>query len=341
MKFTEAILWPASLLYGAAASLKARAYRAGWRKPRSLNGIVVSVGNLTVGGTGKTPLVLWIAQKWLDEGEKVGILTRGYRGKAVAPAQNHTGDLTTSDEVRLLKQRLGDYVSVGIGANRFEKGQQLASQDIDHFVLDDGFQHLQLARNVDIVLIDALNPFGGGHLLPAGRLREPLSALGRADLVVINRTSNSPAIETVIRRNSQAAIFYAQPKIESIRSMLDNQITDRSFDLKGVKAFAFCGIGNPQGFLATLRDSGAAIVGHRFFPDHHRYTGRDAARIYSEAAACGASVLVCTEKDLYNLNASFRGNLPLVCVTISLGIQREDEFWHQINSIAKQRKQKT
>lgn len=338
MKFTEAILWPASVIYGAAAHLKARAYKTGLRKPRHLPGTVISVGNLTVGGTGKTPLVLWIAKKWLSQGRKVGILTRGYRGTATAPgSESPAGGTSTSDEVRLLRERLGDAVSFGIGANRFEKGLQLIAQGVDHFILDDGFQHQRLARDVDIILIDGLNPFGGGHLLPAGRLREPLSGMARADIVVINRTAASPAIETVIRRYSQAPIFYAQPMIESVRAVQNGQLSARTFDLAGQKAFGFCGIGNPQGFLATLHQTAADLVGSQFFPDHHRYSERDAARIQSEAAAAGATVLVCTEKDFYNLNGAFGEHLPIACVTISLNIQAEDEFWHQINAIAKRR----
>jgi tetraacyldisaccharide 4'-kinase len=338
VKFTEAILWPASLVYGAAAQLKARAYRTGLRRTRRLNQIVVSVGNLTVGGTGKTPLVLWIAKKWLDEGKKVGILTRGYHGETIAgDSLNRTAVFSTSDEVRLLQERLGNRVLFGIGADRFEKGVELVAKGVDHFVLDDGFQHLRLARDVDIVLIDGLNPFGGGHVLPAGRLREPLSAVGRADIIVINRSAASPAIETVLRRHSQAAVFYAHPRIESIRVVENDRLSEGAFDLTGARAFGFCGIGNPQGFLATLRDTAAQLVGHTFLPDHHRYTEGDAARIQTEAQAAGASVLVCTEKDFYNLNGSFRGSVPVVCVTISLSIQRADEFWHQINSIAKER----
>jgi tetraacyldisaccharide 4'-kinase len=339
VKFTEAILWPTSVVYGAAAHLKARAYRTGLCKARRLQGTVISVGNLTVGGTGKTPLVLWIAKKFSEQGKKVGILTRGYRGETVASAEseNPAGVSSNSDEVRLLRDRLGERVFFGIGADRFEKGSQLASQGVDHFILDDGFQHQRLARDLDIVLIDGLNPFGGGHLLPAGRLREPVSAIGRADIVVINRTAVSPAIETVIRRHSQVPIFYAQPKIASIRAVETGQLSKQTFDLAGQKVFAFCGIGNPQGFLATLRDTAAQVVGSKFFSDHHRYTERDAARIQSEALASGASVLVCTEKDFYNLNGSFGGTLPVVCIMISLNIQREDELWHQINAIVKRR----
>jgi tetraacyldisaccharide 4'-kinase len=339
VKFTEAILWPASVIYGAGAHLKARAYQTGLRKVRRLQGIVVSVGNLTVGGTGKTPLVLWIAKKWLDKGKKVGILTRGYRGEPIAASTEGTSNVSsTSDEVRLLRERLGEGVSFGIGADRFKKGWQLAAQGVDHFVLDDGFQHQRLGRDVDIVLIDGLNPFGGGHLLPAGRLREPLSGLGRADLIVINRTTASPAIETVIRRYSKAPVFYARPNIESVRTVENGRLSGDTLDLAGRKVFAFCGIGNPDGFLATLREASAQLVGGKFFPDHYRYTERDAARIQHEAAPAGASVLVCTEKDFYNLGGSFRsGMLQVVCVTISLSIQREDEFWHQIVAIAKQR----
>jgi tetraacyldisaccharide 4'-kinase len=335
VKLTEMILWPFSILYGAVSHLRARAYRTGLLKPKRLDAIVISVGNLTVGGTGKTPMVLWIAEKLLAEGKHVGILTRGYRGEIVATDASGTGEATssTSDEVQLLQARLGDRVRFGIGANRFEKGAQLAVSGVDWFVLDDGFQHLQLARNVDIVLVDATNPFGGGHLLPGGRLREPMSALRRADLVVITRTSNAPGLERAIQRHTNAPIFYARPRLDAIRYVEAGRLSDSvAMDITG-KLFAFCGIGNPHSFLFTLRDSGLEIVGHQFFTDHHRYTKMDAAQVILAARAVGATALICTEKDLYNLSDAFDGSIDLLCATISMMIERQDDFWHQIISI--------
>lgn len=210
MNLAQTLFWPLTLPYGATARLRASLYRRGLLRQRRLEGIVISVGNLTTGGTGKTPMVLWIAERLLADGRFPGILMRGYRGET-GPSG------VTSDELRLLQARLGQRVQFGVGPDRFARGRELAARGVDWFVLDDGFQHFPLARDVDIVLIDATNPFGGGFLLPAGRLREPRSALARADLIVITRSDHAPAVEAVIRRDSDAPIFYAAPHLESVR----------------------------------------------------------------------------------------------------------------------------
>jgi tetraacyldisaccharide 4'-kinase len=329
MRPIDGISWPLSLLYGAATHLRVRAYSTGILKPRCLPGTIISVGNLTVGGTGKTPMVLWIVEKLLAEGKRVGILTRGYRGDP-----NSTSDSNASDEVRLMQNRLGDKVELGVGPNRFEKGGELAARGVNCFVLDDGFQHLQLARDVNIVLIDALNPFGGGRLLPAGRLREPLSALRRANIVVITRTAHAPAIEAAVKRQTDAPIFYAQPSLDAIRAVTNGRLGASTVPPPGQKLFAFCGIGNPHGFLITLRDAGFAVAGQKSFPDHHRYTARDAEAVVREAHTAGATALICTEKDLYNLNGVFDGKENLLCATISMQIDREGDFWATIKSLA-------
>ncbi|MGA7783264.1 MAG: tetraacyldisaccharide 4'-kinase, partial [Candidatus Acidiferrales bacterium] len=200
------LLWPVSLVWGAASRLRAALYR--WRifKPARLPGTVISVGNLTAGGTGKTPMVLWIAERLRaelpSENNRVGILTRGYRGRSEGAAGE-----PQSDEVSIYRERLQHHVHLGVGPDRFASGQTLARHDIECFVLDDGFQHMELARDADIVLIDATDPFGGGHLLPAGLLREPKSALSRADIIVITRSEQALAVETIVRRNTRAPIF--------------------------------------------------------------------------------------------------------------------------------------
>jgi tetraacyldisaccharide 4'-kinase len=331
------LLWPLSLPYRAAAHLRARAYRKGIFRQKRLEGTVISVGNLTVGGTGKTPMVMWIAERLAAEGKKVGILTRGYRGKQTAETGSQAGTISTSDEVRLMQSRLGDRVAFGVGANRYERGRGLAKQGVNWFVLDDGFQHLRLARDVDIVLIDATNPFGGGRLLPAGRLREPRTALNRADIIVITRTNHAPAIESAIRRDSDAPIFYARPQLDSIRSFTDGQLGRNVAPDAVGKLFAFCGIGNPSAFLADLREWGVAIAGHKYFADHHRYTDDDDEEILREALAAGASGLICTEKDLYNLHAIYYGELPVFYCAISMQIDREDEFWRTVQAAADSR----
>ena len=158
--------------------------------------------------------------------------------------------------MRLLQARLGDRVAFGVGADRFAHGGELAKRGVEWFILDDGFQHLQLARDVDIVLIDATNPFGGGHLLPAGRLREPKSAISRADIVVITRSGHAPALEAAIRRESRAPIFYARARLESVRRIAEKIRSAEITEAHSRKLFAFCGIGNPAGFRADLREWG-------------------------------------------------------------------------------------
>jgi tetraacyldisaccharide 4'-kinase len=194
---------------------------------------------------------------------------------------------------------------------------------------------LQLARDANIVLIDATNPFGGGRLLPAGRLRETPSALVRADIVVITRSSNSPEIESAIQRETDAPIFYARPKLDAIHSFSDGQIGGTVAPSALGKLFAFCAIGHPSAFLADLRDWGLEIAGHRFFPDHHRFTDSDDEEILGEANEAGATGLICTEKDLYNLHAIYYGKMPIFYCSISMRIDRENEFWKQVLTIAK------
>jgi tetraacyldisaccharide 4'-kinase len=350
MTLKQSLLWPFSLPYGAAAHLRARAYRKGILKQQHLDGTVISVGNLTTGGTGKTPMVLAIAEHLSAEGKNVGILTRGYRGEKIAPAtKNNSEDAvakdasaknvvtTTSDEVRLLQSRLGTRVQFGVGANRYEHGKELARRGVNWFVLDDGFQHLQLARDVDIVLIDASNPFSGGRFLPAGHLREPRSSLARADIIVITRSTRAPAIESAIQRDSSAPIFYARPKLDAIHSFSEGHITGTVAAEALPKVVAFCGVGNPTAFLEDLRAWGLDIVGHKFFPDHHRYTDHDDQEILQLAGEAGASGLICTEKDLYNLHAIHYGKLPTFYCSISMQIDNPDDFWHTVLSTAESR----
>lgn len=339
MTFPEFVLAPFSLIYGAVTHLRARAYRKGILRPRRLDGTVISVGNLTVGGTGKTPMALWIADRLDSEGKSVGILTRGYRGR---PSGSHdsadaASSVSTSDEVLMLQSRLGERAAFGVGPDRYANGTHLAKRGVNWFVLDDGFQHLQLARDVDIVLIDATNPFGRGRLLPAGRLREPRSALARADIVVITRSNHAPAIEAAVRRETDASIYYARPKLEAIRSFSDGQLAGSVAPSALGPLFAFCAIGNPQAFVADLRAWGIEFAGHKFFPDHHRFTDADDEEILREATAAGAAGLICTEKDLYNLQAIHYAKIPIFYCAISMHIDRDEKFWSEVLAVAKLR----
>jgi tetraacyldisaccharide 4'-kinase len=317
----RALLWPASLVYGAIVRLRAWLYRVGIFKAKRLDGVVISVGNLTVGGTGKTPFVLWLAQHLSARGERVGILTRGYRGAV--------GD---SDEVRLLRSRLGEKVQFGVGADRYAHGSLLTETGVHCFLLDDGFQHLRLARDVDIVLIDATDPFGEGHLLPAGRLREPKSALRRADIIVITRTDRAPAVEAAVRRYSSAPILYARAVLQEVRPGAHSLAEAAPAGWQGKKAFAFCAVGNSAAFFDDLPQWGIAVVGCAAFPDHYSYTPRDVAEIERGALGCGAEVLVATEKDAYNLGRLMFQSLPLYHCHITMRVTEPEKFWQALDA---------
>ncbi len=239
--------------------------------------------------------------------------------------------------MQLLRARLGERVALGVGADRFARGSELAKRGVESFVLDDGFQHLQLARDVDIVLIDATNPFGGGHLLPAGRLREPPSALSRADVIVITRSDDAPAVEAAVRRHSVAPIFYARAHLESVRAFRGEFPGTEYAEASSRKLFAFSGIGNPAGFRANLSEWRLDIVGYRVFPDHHRYSEQDVKAIEAEARAAGANAIICTEKDIFNLSKAPLPALDLYYCRISLQIAREQDFWQAVLAIAESR----
>lgn len=286
-------------------------------------------------------MVLCIAEHFLAEGNRVAILTRGYRGFSAGKHDSPGAREPASDEVVLLKARLGNRAAFGVGPDRYVRGRELEKQGINWFVLDDGFQHLQLARDVNVVLIDATDPFGGGHVLPAGRLREPRTALARANIIVITRSDHAPAIEAMVRRYSDAPIFYARTRLDSIRLLKSLGASEDAPDARSQNLFAFCGIGNPAAFLADLKAWGLRITGHKFFPDHHRYTQDDAHAIQVAAAAAkagGPANLICTEKDIFNFGVVRWHPADVFFCRISMRLDREDEFWDAMKRIIEMRR---
>jgi tetraacyldisaccharide 4'-kinase len=315
------LLWPPSKLYGVAVSIRTRLYAQGWLKQKRLKAAVISIGNLSVGGTGKTPLVIWLAVKLLAQGQRVAILTRGYRGTA-----------GSSDEVELMRSRLQNRVIFGVGKDRFAEGQRIEShQAIDIFLLDDGFQHLELARDLDIVLMDASRPMAQ-PLLPAGPMREPLSALARAGIIIFTRTENTAGAKEAIQRLSNLPIFAASTRLISFRRIGGEGSLQTVAELGGGPFFAFCGVGNPEAFERDLRRWGIMPAGHMFFPDHHRYAPEDVQAIEQAAARLGAKVLLTTEKDSWNLQDMQFSALPVFISMIDLEITGETEFLTAINS---------
>lgn len=320
------VLLPLSVLYGGVARARAALYRQGVLRSRRLKGVVISVGNLTVGGTGKTPMVLWLAERLAAEGHRPAILTRGYRGDGQTDAHG----LPLSDEVALLRERLGARAQLGVGKDRYANGHTLEQHGARWFILDDGFQHLALRRDADIVLLDSTDPFGGGAVLPAGRLREPRTALARAGIVVLTRTERAPALETVVRRYTVAPIFYAWAELETVLRVPAMAVALPETDWKHAKFFAFSGIGNPSAFLDDLRRWGFSVTGQRSFRDHHHYTPADVEALDRAGIAAGADALLCTEKDIFNLRDSVQPQLPIYACRIRLAISDAEGFWSAV-----------
>lgn len=276
---------------------------------------MVSVGNLTVGGTGKTPMVLWLAEKFLAEGKRVAILSRGYRGSG-----------ETSDEIELLRSKLGDRVVFGVGPDRYTNGRKIESNgSVDVFLLDDGFQHLALARNLDIVLVDSTRPLNSERLLPAGRLREPVSAVQRAGLVVLTRQRQSSLTALDTSELTAAPVFRASTRLGGFKRF---EAGDESVGVAALPqpVFAFCGIGNPDAFLADLARWGVEVTGKRFFRDHHRYSSEDAKELETALKSTSAKSLVTTEKDAQNLHG-LNFTVPVYCCEIDMDISDEEQFW--------------
>jgi len=312
----QVLLWPLSLLYGWYVRLRAWCYACGWLKQNRLRGTVISVGNLTVGGTGKTPMVIWLAERLLAKGKRVAILSRGYRGAN-----------GTSDEIELMRQRFQERVAFGVGKNRYVQGQRLeAQQNIDVFLLDDGFQHLQLARDLDIVLMDASREMAKERLLPAGQLREPLSALGRANLLIFTRIENAPGAREAIHRLGKFPVFAAETRLRGFRLLGGNTVVFPADSIGPGPFFAFCGIGNTDAFFRDLESWHAPVTGSRKFRDHHRYVSDDIVLLERAAAQANAKAFLTTEKDAQNLAGLALPALPVYIAVIDLEILPEDEF---------------
>lgn len=318
-------LAPLSLLYGVATRTRRTLYKTGILRIHKIDAPVISVGNLTTGGTGKTPLVEWTARQIANEGKRVCILTRGYGRKEpgrrvlVSDGTSIMADATTAgDEPLLLAYNLLGLAAVICDSDRVAAArwaQEHLQSEI--FILDDGFQYLRLARDLNIVVIDATNPWGGGRLLPRGRLREAPVELARADCIVVTRAD--PAIPThdiesrVRQLAGERPIIRSWAKIKQIRSLKEDAGQPAVLDKIG----AFCGIGNPHSFFNDLERAGYSLGYSRAFPDHHWYRQSDIDQMLDEARRQNASTLLTTGKDAVKVR-SLRFDLPCFVVEIEL-----------------------
>jgi tetraacyldisaccharide 4'-kinase len=291
---------------------------------------VISVGNLTVGGTGKTPMVAWLARWFLRRDIRVTLISRGYGAERGA----------VNDEARELEQRLPDVPHVQNPDRVAAAAVAVEELESQLILLDDAFQHRRIARDLDMVLIDALEPFGFEHLLPRGTLRESIAGLRRAHVVALSRADmidqaqRDVIWQRVVQVSPEAVRLELAHRPQRLVSFAGAEMP--LADLAGLRAAAFCGIGNPDGFRRTLQSCGCHLLALNELPDHFSY---DRAAVESLALWAdsieGSEAVICTQKDLVKLQASTLGTRPLWALEIAIEIlSGEDEFETLLERVA-------
>ncbi len=322
----RALMWTACGTYAAAVRLRRWLYRTNPLLSRSAPVPVISVGNITTGGTGKTPMTAWVVQRLTESGKSPAILTRGYKSSKGA-----------SDEPQLLRQSTG--AAVVVNPNRVAGAKQAAADGADVCVMDDGFQHRRLRRDLDIVLVDATNPFGYGYCLPRGLLREPLNALTDAHAIVITRSDMilENQMEDLASRLGelapQASVHRAVHRPTGVIDEAGLDVPAQTASRK--RAYAFCGLGNPESFLETLAHQGIRVVGSKMLADHVGYDSRRIEAIEADAHRQEAEVLITTQKDYVKLPAG-AFDIPVWQLGVEIQITAgRDELVEKINRAAR------
>jgi tetraacyldisaccharide 4'-kinase len=298
--------------YTSVIAWRNRRYDRGRAKVHRAGVPVVSVGNITLGGTGKTPMVAWLARWFRRRGVGVTIISRGYGAHLSG----------RNDEARELEQQLPDVPHLQNPDRVAAARVAVEELDAQLILLDDGFQHRRIARDLEIVLLDALEPFGYEHVFPRGTLREPLSGLRRADVILLSRAETlSPAEREAIRlrvTNIAPKILWAEIRHapQDLLSATGERLPWES--LRSGPIAAFCGLGNPRGFRHTLQECGCELAGFREFPDHHPYRRADLEELARWAEGLNAAAIICSQKDLVKIGLSQLGGKPLWALRIAV-----------------------
>ncbi|MDO8426987.1 MAG: tetraacyldisaccharide 4'-kinase, partial [Deltaproteobacteria bacterium] len=313
-----------SSVYSSGVRLRSFLYGSGIYRAKRLPCRVISVGNLTVGGTGKTPVAIHIAEFLKKNNARVAILSRGYKGStkgvtAVSDGKNIlTGPKEAGDEPYLMAERLKG-VPVVIGADRYKAGLfAIENFSPDFIILDDGFQHIRLARDLNILLIDSIEGFGNGHLLPRGILREPVEAVKRADMIMVKGGASKDDL-----KRFDKPVFEFSYKPIALRDINNNIEAGLGF-ITGRKVLAIAGIASPSSFFKSLAELNADIIKTLSFPDHHDYIQSDINEI--RARSRGAELIIATEKDGVKLKGQSLG-LPAFSLAIDAEIKDKETFY--------------
>lgn len=312
VQFLRAVLVPASYLYAVAISFRNFLYDKGYFRSHCAPVPVISIGNITTGGTGKTPLTIWLCNKLAEQRLRVGVLTRGYKMKSTKLSDEPAVIANNCPTARVVVDP--DRVLGAVTAIK-EYGAKI-------LVMDDGFSHRRLRRNVDIITIDATCPFGYGRLLPAGLLREPLTALRRAHAAILTRCDLVGIIDL---EEIEAALLSINPNLALARTrhtpsvVKGTNISDLSLDeLAGRRVFAFCGIGNPEAFEVQLKNLKIDLAAMSVYNDHHQYTADDCADIYEEAKYLHADLILTTQKDWIKAASLAPTEIPFAYLAVAL-----------------------
>ncbi len=320
-------LWASSLAFEAGVRLRSRAYERGCLRVTHVERPTICVGNLTVGGSGKTPVVADLAGGLSRLGHSIAILSRGYGGAhGATPTPVDALDPTRYGDEPVMLARSLPGCPVIVGADRVASARLAVARGATALVLDDGFQHRRLGRDVDLVVVDGGRGFGNGHLLPRGPLREPPSALRRASLVLVKRAPEGDPWQELIDRGIRDLAegvpvrrFALAPRVLRTAGGREERVSA----LAGEKVVTVAGIGNPGAFSASVRRLDAQVVASLVFPDHHRYSNADAERIAAAALAGGAHRIVTTAKDLPKLERVLADPAPSA---LEVGVVWDDDF---------------
>lgn len=332
----QSVLLVLSMPYAILMRWRSLAFRIGVLRTRHLPRPVISVGNITAGGTGKSPMVAWIARYLIERGKRVAVLSRGYGGSAIA-----TGGIVSDgrrilmhaaeagDEPVMLAETVPGLI-VAVGADRYRSGLDVLRQlGPDVFILDDGFQHQRLYRDLDILLMDAERPLGNGHVLPAGLMREPRSAASRADLVVYTRCQGVSPVHAF----PGIPFCRADHEIVAVRSLDGKKAPEPVAGVRSLKGVAFAGIADPGRFFSMLRQAGLKLVAEIPFPDHCVYDNEALERIGKAMESAEGDYLITTEKDVVKLPDHFQSCQRIYAAILHISIPEAEIICSELDKL--------